>query len=92
MQKTLMILFGGLLLTLSGSGQVSYDVSGIPEKLKEGANTVKRFEEISFEVTDIDRAVQKVHTVVTLLNKQAQNALFFYEHTMLYCPTIRKRW
>ena len=73
-----MLFIGYTACCLSGYGQ-SYPASAIPEKLREGAHAVKRFEEISFVVTDIDNATLRVHQVYTVLDKQGDAYLSFAE-------------
>jgi transglutaminase-like putative cysteine protease len=66
------------------SQQPRYDAASIPEKLKEGAHAVKRFEEILFEVTDIDNAHLKVHRVLTVLDKRGSESAGFDEYETKY--------
>lgn len=58
-----------------------YDAASIPESLKKNADVVKRFEQIDFEVKDIDKASYRVHQVYTVLNKDGASTLFFQEYT-----------
>ena len=78
MNRIILLFIGYTACCLSGYGQ-SYPASAIPEKLKEGAHAVKRFEEISFVVTDIDNATLRVHQVYTVLDKQGDAYLSFAE-------------
>lgn len=48
----------------------NYSVSLIPDSLKKNANVVKRFEEISIIVKDIDKAVIKRKYAITILNEK----------------------
>jgi hypothetical protein len=64
--------------------QIRYDAASIPENLKEGAHVVKRFEEIKFEVSDIDNARMKVHQVYTVLDKDGEAGIGFHEHETKY--------
>src|SRR2546429_541112 len=59
----------------------SYDLSTVPDSLKKGADVIKRFEDIFFEVTDIDRAYIKIHQVYTVVNEDGKSILNFNEHT-----------
>jgi len=47
--------------------------AGIPDSLKEDANSVVRFSEINVEVTGPGRETKKVHTVVTILNEKGDH-------------------
>lgn len=84
MKKITVLLFGLLVFVTAGFSQITYSAESIPESLMLGANVVKRSEEISFEVTDVDRAIYKVHKVITVLNKVAEGSLFFLEFTNKY--------
>jgi hypothetical protein len=60
---------------------VSYDLATVPETVKKGADVIKRYEDILFEVTDIDKAFLKVQQVYTVLNADGKNILTFHEYT-----------
>jgi hypothetical protein len=64
--------------------QPSYDTASIPKELRENAHVIKRFEEIRFDVKDVDRAIYTVHRVYTVLNEKGAHKLFFGEHTTKY--------
>lgn len=72
----LVLLFDSLMAQLP-----SYDAASIPEAIKKNASVVKRYEDIVFEVTDIDRATLSVHQVLTVLNENGKRALQFAEYT-----------
>ena len=72
------------LIGIKGISQTTYDVSGIPDSLKKGANVVTRLEDIQFEVSDIDKAHYSVHQVFTILNKLGDPALTFSEQSSKY--------
>ena len=61
--------------------QIRYDAASIPAKLREKAHVVKRFENITFEVKDVDRAVYTVHRVLTVLDELGESELNFVEYT-----------
>lgn len=58
----------------------SYAAAGIAENLKTRAHVVKRYEQLYFEVKDVDRTTLKVHKVYTVLDKEGDRALIFSEH------------
>jgi hypothetical protein len=58
-----------------------YALLSIPEAVKKDADIVKRLEEITFEVTDIDRSSLSVHQVITVMNEKGKGALHFAEYT-----------
>lgn len=77
------------IFTIINTGTVfsQFDITSmpeIPENIKKGADVIKRYEDIAFEVSDIDRAKYTVYQVYTVLNKDGNNALNFYEHTNKY--------
>lgn len=81
------IILTGVLCWLAGAAiaQVTdYSLTAIPEAVKKDANVVKRYENIEFEVTDIDRANLKVHQVLTILNQDGRDALVFNEYVNKY--------
>ncbi len=51
-----------------------YVAASIPDSLKEGANSVVRYSDISRDVKGPGKEVIKVHTIVTILNEKADNA------------------
>lgn len=77
------ILLLALFITAhcGGIAQINYDFASIPEKLKENAHIIKRYENNTFEVKDIDRAVYRVHKVYTILDSEGDWRLNFQEHT-----------
>src|SRR5207237_3453846 len=56
----------------------------IPDNVKTGANLIKRNEDISFDVTDVDRARLSVHSVYTVLNKEGEDAFRWAQYTNRY--------
>ena len=73
-----------MLLTYAQSSY--YDASTIPAALKENAHVVTRFENIRYDVKDLDKASLSVHKIYTILDDQGRNKLFFY----LYTNRMRK--
>ncbi|HEX6430954.1 MAG TPA: DUF3857 and transglutaminase domain-containing protein [Niastella sp.] len=59
----------------------SYDLSSVPEPVKKDADVIKRYEEIVFEVTDIDRASYKVHKMLTIRNEKGKSELSYSTYT-----------
>ncbi len=60
---------------------ISYDLSSISEAVKKNASVIKRYENIVFEVTDLDRASLQVHKVITVMNEDGKSALSFSVYT-----------
>ncbi len=60
---------------------ISYDLSSISEPVKKNASVIKRYENIVFEVTDLDRASLQVHKVITVMNEEGKSALSFSVYT-----------
>ena len=81
--QRLLILPGAALLftTLANAQVISYNLATVPETVKKNASVIKRYENIVFEVTDIDRASLNVHKVLTVMNEEGKKALLFAEHT-----------
>ena len=68
MQKIfLLILFVGFMCSANAQ---NYNVSLIPDSLKENANSVKRFEEIHVIIKSIDKAIVKHKYAITILNSE----------------------
>src|SRR5262245_33332216 len=59
----------------------TYDLASIPEAVKKDADVINRYEDIFFEVTDIDRASLKVQQVYTVLNEEGKDLLNFHQYT-----------
>ncbi|MGN6600830.1 MAG: DUF3857 domain-containing protein [Ginsengibacter sp.] len=58
-----------------------YDASTLPDSLLKDAHSVMREETINFEVKDIDFAKLSVHKVITVLDAEAEDKLFFEEES-----------
>lgn len=77
MRKCLSIITA-LCITCSLQAQLTaYDLSSVPETVKKDADVIKRYEDIVFEVTDIDRASYTVHKIVTIKNEKGKSELAF---------------
>ena len=73
------------LAVISGFAQKNIlDASTIPAALKENAHSVKREEKIDFEVNDIDAAKLNVHRVITVLDAEGEEALYFFEYSTAF--------
>src|ERR1044072_2007777 len=85
MKKCLLIL-ASLCVTWSLKAQVTtlYALSSMPDIVKKDADIIKRYENIEFEVKDIDRSSYTVHQIVTVMNEKGKNALHFAEYTDKY--------
>jgi Domain of Unknown Function with PDB structure (DUF3857)/Transglutaminase-like superfamily len=55
------------------------NASAIPDSLKANAHSVKRSEQIVFDVKDIDEAKLTVYEVITALDAEGEKALNFFE-------------
>jgi hypothetical protein len=68
-----------LLVTVKSQGQdknidpALYKAAGIPDSLKEDANSVLRYSMVDFAVSGPGKAVDKIHTIVTILNEKGDN-------------------
>ncbi|OQP40882.1 hypothetical protein A4H97_14835 [Niastella yeongjuensis] len=80
--KTCISIIAIIFAAITLQAQVSqYALLSIPETIKKDAGIVKRLEEITFEVTDIDRSFMSVHQVITVMNEKGKSALHFAEYT-----------
>jgi hypothetical protein len=59
---------------------VSYDLATVPQEVKKDADVIKRYEDILYEVTDIDKAFMKVQQVYTVLNEEGKKKLSFHQY------------
>ena len=74
MKNAISLLFITLILSfVKVNGQQSLDVDNIPVELLEGANSVVRYDETSFEIQSIGKGIYKNKTAITILNSNAQN-------------------
>lgn len=83
MKKCLLII-AVLYTTCNLQAQLLYDLATLPETLKKDADVIKRLEEITFEVTDIDRSSYTVHQIITVMNEKGKQAMQFSEYTDKY--------
>lgn len=81
MKKCLLIIIAACIACSLPAQITSYDLSSVPEAVKKDADVIKRFEDIFFEVTDIDRASLKMHQIYTILNEDGKYVLNFYQYT-----------
>src|SRR5688572_24054417 len=66
---------------IGNAQDMSYDALSIPAELKEGAHVIRRYENITFTVKDIDAASYSVHQVFTVLDDEGRSTLLFNEYT-----------
>ncbi len=64
------------------------DASTLAAALKINAHSVKRDEKINFEVKDIDEAKLSVHQVITVLDAEGEDVLFFNEYSTAFQKLI----
>jgi hypothetical protein len=85
MKKCLLIVTS-LCITWCMQAQVTtlYALSSMPDIVKKDADIIKRYENIEFEVKDIDRSSYTVHQIVTVMNEKGKKALHFAEYTDKY--------
>ena len=83
--KKFIIAAAANLIIITGFPQSNIpDASTIAAGLKENAHSVKREEKINFEVKDIDAAKLTVHRVITVLDAEGEDALYFYEYSSAF--------
>ncbi|RYF93872.1 MAG: DUF3857 domain-containing protein, partial [Chitinophagaceae bacterium] len=71
-------LLSTLFCAITFQGFSQYSASSIPDSLKEDAAVVKRLEEVTFHVKDVDNATLNMHKVFTVMNEKGRSKLFFY--------------
>jgi hypothetical protein len=81
--KKCLLLITTLCITWALQAQVTtlYALSSMPDIVKKDADVIKRYENIEFEVKDIDRSSLTVHQIVTVMNEKGKDALHFAEYT-----------
>ncbi|HUZ57587.1 MAG TPA: DUF3857 domain-containing protein [Hanamia sp.] len=57
------------------------DATSIPADLRGDAHSIKREENITFDVYDINEAKLTIHQVFTVLDAEGEDALYFYEYS-----------
>jgi Domain of Unknown Function with PDB structure (DUF3857) len=75
-----------LLLFICGNsfGQSNYNSATIPASLKTNAHSVVRSQKISFDVKDISEAVYNVVEVITVLDAEGEDQLFFKQYSDVF--------
>jgi hypothetical protein len=81
MKKLLLSLLPVLLWCVTTAQPPSYSAALIPEAIKKNASVIKRYENIYFEITDIDRATLKVQQAYTVMNEDGAGSLIFRNHS-----------
>ncbi|MEI9810612.1 MAG: DUF3857 and transglutaminase domain-containing protein [Bacteroidota bacterium] len=80
MRNALVFFFCLLSVTAYAKGyEDGYAVAGIPPALLKNANAVKRMEEMTFEITEGNRARYRHKAAFTILNEQGDDWAFFGE-------------
>lgn len=83
--KKFIIAAAANLIIITGLSQSGIpDASTIAAALKENAHSIKREEKINFEVKDIGAAKLTVHRVITVLDAEGEDALYFYEYSSAF--------
>ncbi len=67
------------LITISSFAQTNASAVLSLNKPADQASVIKKYENIVFEVSDVDRASLKVHQQLTVLNEHGKHALYFQE-------------
>src|SRR5687768_368289 len=80
MKKIIVIAFC-LSLALFSEGQVSYNLSAVPDSIKKNANVIVQFENQVFTIEGLDDATLHVHRIYTVVNEDGRYALNFSEYT-----------
>tara|TARA_R110001583_G_scaffold46395_1_gene145498 strand:+ start:655 stop:2565 length:1911 start_codon:yes stop_codon:yes gene_type:complete len=75
---TLSVLFVLFFVSLTYSQDYNYNISKIPENLKEDTNSVVRFENVSIEIHAQNKMTIHVKTAVTVLNKLGNRNSYIY--------------
>lgn len=77
--KKILVLFIVNCIASSSLAQVdTYSTLNIPDSLKKDANIIIREENIRFTIKDINSAKYEVNRIVTVLNEQGKDYLYFY--------------
>ena len=67
-------------ITVCLGQEMDLAVDKIPDSLKKDAYVVTRYEKEVFEVTSIERASYRVHSIVTILNERGSDELVFQHY------------
>src|SRR5687768_4705101 len=81
--KKCLFLLTTLCITWGLQAQVTtlYALSSMPDIVKKDADVIKRYENIEFEVKDIDRSTLTVHQIITVMNEKGKKALQFAQYS-----------
>ena len=77
--KIIGLLLSWLIVAAGVAAQDNYAVSAIPEPLLNGANVVKRIEDIRFEIINSGEAILKKKYALTILNESGDRRAPFLE-------------
>lgn len=75
------ILFFLFFPAMAGAQVIAYDTASIPGQVKKNASRVMRYENIAFDVPDMDHGRLTVHQVITVLDERGKSSLLFGERT-----------
>lgn len=78
-KKIIVVMLCSFLSLVVMAGEGDYAFSKIPATLLKGANVVKRFEELRFEITGKNRAKYRLKVAYTILNEAGDKWAFFGE-------------
>ena len=71
-----------LFINVSSFSQLtSFDLNTVPDSVKKKASIIKRYENIVFEVSDIEKATEDVQQIYTVLSEEGKSKLFFYQYS-----------
>jgi hypothetical protein len=79
--RILLSLFAIVSVATGYAQNISYSAATIPAALKERAHVIKRYENITFSVKDVDAATYDVHQIYTVLDEGGASTLRFREYT-----------
>lgn len=79
--QVLTILFLALMSNFAMAQVENYAVSAIADDLKKDANTVIRYEKMTFEVSSVNKGTIKYKGIITLMNKKSRysDIVVFYD-------------
>lgn len=73
-----------LCLWFGFAGAQTYNLSAVPETLKQNTAVIVHLENTMVEVEDIDKATIRVQKIFTVLNEEGKNALDFSQYSNRY--------
>src|SRR5687767_4002101 len=79
--KKLILAVSCLAFVVTKAQPTFLDLIKIPDSIKKNASVIKQYENIVFEVIDLDRATVEVQQIFTIMSEEGKNALVFNEYT-----------